>query len=158
MTAAFLDRTSKFSLVVLCAACDDLGKKPGAFPPSAGDLFAACEDVVARMAKPVAKPIDMARYRLAPPPKARYSLEQLQDWELPINHASPPYTMRGEWVGDVCKPFRIPTGYPGAGNPAEYGYLTPTEMAIRQRNAERDDRANASASPVVHGGVSEPGA
>jgi hypothetical protein len=134
-TAAFLDQTSNFSFEALRAGCRKLGRATGAFPPSAGDLHAACLEAQRRVDwdRAGGKRLDLTRCRLPKPETRGYTPAQLADWTLLINHTTP-YTMRADENGDE---LRIPAGYPGAGQKAEYGYLTPAEAEwIRTHRAK----------------------
>ena len=142
-TAAFLDQTSDCSLEALCAACRIVGRRQSAFPPSAGELYAECQKQEAAIAwRGIgARPLNLSKYRLPAPSKRGFTLEQLADWELPINHTSPPYVMR---VGPEGNPLKSPYGYPGAGHLVEYGYLTPIEVELVKsgRKAKPEPRKN----------------
>lgn len=134
--AAFLDQTSKFSYEALSAACRKLGRAGGPFPPSAGDLCAACDEAQKAVdwQQSGARRLDLSKYRLPPPEKRGYTPDQLADWTLIIN-GSGPYTLRADADGNE---LRIPAGYPGAGQAAVYGYLTPGEArAVADARAAR---------------------
>jgi hypothetical protein len=121
------------------------------FAPSAAQLYAECEKIIERNARLNPAP------RLAAPRREEYSAEHrasmierfnklmadmragkivqkpglpladLANWEKVINGVSNRYVMRVDADG---RPLKIPYGYPGAGQPVEYGYLTPREAAI----------------------------
>jgi len=48
----------------------------------------------------------------------------MADWNCIINRCGQRYVDRVDARGN---PLAIPAGYPGAGSPVEYGYLTPRE-------------------------------
>lgn len=115
--------------------------KGSAFPPSADELFAECQKRAAAekadrdwraAGAPKVPPL-----RLPPPQKHGYSLAQLADWTLVINGGGRLYAQRVDADG---APLRIPAGYPGAGQPATWGYLTPAEA-----EANRSSRRKAPA-------------
>lgn len=58
----------------------------------------------------------------------------MADWNALINHTSPPYVMRVDAQGNE---LTIPQGYPGAGRPVEYGYLTPAEALWRSDQSKK---------------------
>jgi hypothetical protein len=138
-TGAFLDQTSSFSLEALSAACKKLGRGGGAFPPSAGDLYAACKEAQRKVDwdRAGGRKLDLSKYRLPPPVKLGFKLAELANWELLINGFGQ-YVMR---VDKDEKPLQIPAGYPGAGQSAVHGYLTPNEAAAV--HAARAKKANA---------------
>jgi hypothetical protein len=140
LIATYLEVTSEFSSPEVFAACERLRKQPGAFPPSAGDLHAKCKemrpsnDFAKRWDKIVSEtPRVMGRnvLRLEHKREIHCTPEQLADWGYIVNEPGKPYQARVAANGD---PLRIPSGYPGAGQIAEYGYLTPREAALK-RNA-----------------------
>lgn len=141
MTAAYVETLRSFSSRAVSAACDEFRGKGSAFPPSADELFAECEKVrKAEEARQdwdaLGRPkVDFSRYRLSGPQPRRFTPEELADWELVIN-GSGAYAMREDAKG---APLRIPAGYPGAGQPVAYGYLTPNEA-----KAVYDARARAA--------------
>jgi hypothetical protein len=139
-TAAFLDQTSKFSSEALSAACRKLGRAGGPFPPSAGDLYTACVEAQRAVdwQKQGAQKLDLSKYRLPSPVKRGYTAEQLADWNLIINGRGS-YTLRTDADG---KTLTIPRGYPGAGNPAAYGYLTPAEAEYSRNEKQQSKPRN----------------
>ena len=47
MVAAYLETLDGFSVETVAAACEAFRRKPSAFAPSSGELFAACERITA---------------------------------------------------------------------------------------------------------------
>lgn len=136
-----MDTARNFSSEVVCEACDLLRRRPQPFPPSAGELYDTCTDVARRDR-------ERAEYertkhlvpapRLPPPKRSVWSDADLANWSLVINAPGRPYVprMKGEAY------LTIPPEYPGGGNPAFYGYLTPREIA-EAKQAQRKAPARA---------------
>jgi hypothetical protein len=117
-------------------------KKPLAFPPSTGELFAECDkrSIAARKAQEWARlgrPV--VKFRALPAPnKSDFTLAELADWECIVNRPKQlPYVMR---VDEHGNPLKIPTGYNGAGQLVSYGYLT-TKEARQGREEEINNYA-----------------
>lgn len=127
--AAYMETLREFSSQVVSSACDSFCKNGSAFPPSADELFVECRRQRKACADREAweaegrRQVDFKRYRLPAPATLGFTVEQLADWSLLINHVAP-YTLRVDANGRL---LRIPDGNPGAGKLAEYGYLTPAE-------------------------------
>lgn len=126
MTGSYLETLSGFSSETVIDACRALRCKPREFPPTAGDVASECENVEFRKRRDAecvhVRALNLKRLSL--PKRESYTPEQLADWNLLINHASPPYYMRVDAKGVELV---IPQGYPGAGKQVSYGYLTPRE-------------------------------
>lgn len=137
-------------------------QKGGAWPPSAPEFYELCNQVAARRFQREKLPLpappqptysreyretmkervdrliaDMKAGRLSPA-DSKFTIEQLADWNLLLNHLSPPYHMRIDAEGF---PLKIPAGHPGAGHPVSYGYLTPAEAAWVKENRQRKEPA-----------------
>ena len=128
MLAAYLETLSNFSSEIVAGACSALRKKSNPFPSSSGEIFTECEkrQLSARKAaewERLGRPV-VKFPTLAPPSKHDWTLAELANWECVVNGNGGPYTMR---VGENGSALKIPPTYPGAGHPAEYGYLTPRE-------------------------------
>jgi hypothetical protein len=138
MTAAYLETLSKFSSETVSAACRAMRERSSPFPPSSGEVYAECERIANRQAEDRrwrgVGSIDFAKLRLPPPKRPTFTVEQMADWNLLINHMSPPYCLRANADG---LPLKIPHGYPGAGQEVVYGYLTPSEAAWVKENRSR---------------------
>jgi hypothetical protein len=141
MAASYLETLSKFSSKVVFAACDRLRKRVRPFPPSAGELYGECEKVEEFEAtKRSVNDVKFRRIEFRRPQtveRASYTVQQLADWSLCINHASPPYVLRVDAQGS---PLRVPDGLPGAGSLVEYGYLTPAEAQAAQELRARKSK------------------
>ena len=113
------------------AGCLSLRRKGGAFPPSAGDVYGACDrEAIYRRKQEDFDAIGRRHpvQTLAPPRRMNWSFKQMADWSLVINGTGEPYVMR---VDESGNPLPIPSGYPGYGkHSATYGYLTPKEAQI----------------------------
>lgn len=148
--AAIIETTASFSTSILSDACRELAKRPGAFPPSAGEIYDKCADLAAR--QPKGRPLRIAYSRDEPTPEQRqanlqrleriaadmragrippqrggYSLAEMADFGAVINiPGSCDYVLR---VDEAGVPLTIPNGFPGAGKRVAYGYLTPVEAS-----------------------------
>lgn len=143
MLAAYLAKLSSFSSEIVSAACERLLREKREFPPSASEVFVACDQRAIELRKRQEwqasglRKIDFDRYRLPPPQPGLWTLEQLADWTCVVNGKTGRYTLRVDADG---KPLKIPDGYPGAGQVVKYGYLTPLEAAGRTRAGRLDAR------------------
>ena len=135
MTAAYMDTVREFSSDVVSEACDRMRRRSEPFPPTAGELFEACGDVLHQRREVQRRrdePVMVAMPRLPRPPAPVWSEGHLADWTLVINAPGLPYVSRA--IGDA--PMKIPVGYPGEGRETFYGYLTPREAAEAQMTRE----------------------
>jgi len=129
------------------AGCKSARAKGGTFPPSAGEVYAACErESIAAHRRAVSKPISKPFVYKLPPPRRKFSLAEMADWSVLINHASPPYCLRVDEAGQA---LTIPAGYPGAGKPVEYGYMTPKEAQWAKGDRSRASNARSAAKPFA---------
>ena len=96
-----------------------------AFPPSSAELCKLVGDAAESRVRAEVHARDrrVPQLRLPPPPRHDYTDVELADFSLDINVRGAPYVCR--MIGD--QPLTIPPGYPGAGRPTFYGYLTPGE-------------------------------
>lgn len=113
-----------FSSRQVSSACEALQRRNQPFPPSAGELHQQCVLIAEqeRRAEEWARDRRVPQVRL-PPPRHDYTPEELADFSLDINVRGARYVCRE--VDGV--PLIIPPGYPGAGKPTYYGYVTPSE-------------------------------
>lgn len=123
--AAYSAALSGFHDADIAAGCARAMRAGGAFPPSSAELCKFVGDAAESRARADAYARDrrVPQLRLAPPPRHDYTDAELADFSLEINVRGAPYVCR--MIGD--QPLTIPPGYPGAGKPTFYGYLTPGE-------------------------------
>jgi hypothetical protein len=119
------------------AACDVFRKRPSAFPPSSGELYAECDKLnQAEKKRQEWKQLGAPSVkfnRLTPPSKRGWTDAELADWSVVINGPRLPYVMRVDASGN---PLTVPVGLPGGGQKVEYGYLTPAEVqAMKARQS-----------------------
>lgn len=125
-----METVSNFSLEVVCSACETLKRRPQSFPPSAGELHDACLMIVENERKRREFDGRVPQPRLPPPSRQGWTHGELADWSCIINGKGGHYVSR---TGKDGNDLTIPQGYPGAGKPAFYGYLTPKEADAVKR-------------------------
>lgn len=126
MTAAYLETVQGFSSQVVSNACDQMRRSKSPFPPSAGELYDACAEIMRHERERIEWEKTkhfVPTLRLPQPKPGTWTDEDLANWSLVINAPGRPYVSRMKGGAYLM----IPPEYPGGGNPTFYGYLTPRE-------------------------------